>query len=96
MSPNSRKPEPRIYNRLAVLRAEHGLTRQQLADAVDVNVQTIGYLERGDYNPSLALAFAIAARFGLPIDAVFSPTPFAPMSQQLYGRPGTPDPSQRS
>jgi DNA-binding XRE family transcriptional regulator len=81
-----RKPEPRLYNRLAVLRAERGLTRQDLADAVDVNYQTIGYLERGEYNPSLELAFKIAELFGVPIEAVFSRDPLPPMSARLYGR----------
>ena len=85
MSP--RKPEPRLYNRLAVLRAERGLSRQELADSVDVNYQTIGYLERGEYNPSLELAFKIAELFGVPIEAVFSREPLAPMSARLYGRP---------
>ena len=85
MSP--RKPEPRLYNRLAVLRAERGLSRQDLADAVDVNYQTIGYLERGEYNPSLELAFKIAELFGVPIEAVFSREPLPPMSARLYGRP---------
>jgi DNA-binding XRE family transcriptional regulator len=79
------KTESPVYNRLAVLRAERDLSRQDLADALDVNYQTIGYLERGDYNPSLGLAFQIAAYFGLPIEAVFSPEPFAPMSTSLYG-----------
>jgi putative transcriptional regulator len=82
-----RKPEPRLYNRLAVLRAERGLSRQELADAVDVNYQTIGYLERGEYNPSLELAFRIAELFGVPIEAVFSREPLPPMSARLYGRP---------
>jgi DNA-binding XRE family transcriptional regulator len=67
-----------------VLRAERGLSRQQLADALGINYQTIGYLERGDYNPSLELAFRIAEHFSLPLDAVFSRQPFAPMSSQLY------------
>jgi DNA-binding XRE family transcriptional regulator len=75
----------KIYNRLAVLRAERGLSRQDLADALHVNYQTIGYLERGEYNPSLELAFRIAEYVGLPIDAVFSRTPFTPMSAELYG-----------
>lgn len=79
-------PESALFNRIAVLRAERGLSRQELADAVGVNYQTIGYLERGDYNPSLDLAFRIAEFFGLPVEAVFSRTAFAPMSQQLYGR----------
>jgi DNA-binding XRE family transcriptional regulator len=75
----------KIYNRLAVLRAERGLTRQELADALGVNYQTVGYLERGEYNPSLELAFRIAEYVGLPVDAIFSRTPFTPMSAELYG-----------
>jgi len=74
-----------LHNRIAVLRAEHGLSRQQLADAVDVNYQTIGYLERGDYNPSLELAFRLGEVFGVPIEAIFSRQPFRPMSEELYG-----------
>jgi DNA-binding XRE family transcriptional regulator len=77
---------PSIRNRIGVLRAERGLSRQQLADAVGINYQTVGYLERGDYNPSLELAFRIAEYFGLPLEAVFSRQPFAPMSSQLYGK----------
>jgi DNA-binding XRE family transcriptional regulator len=73
-----------LYNRLAVLRAERGLSRQQLADAVDVNYQTIGYIERGEYNPSLDLALRMADLFGLPVEAIFSRAPFAPLSQQVY------------
>lgn len=69
----------RIYNRLAVLRAERGLTRQELAAAVGVNYQTIGFLERGDYSPSLTLAFALSQYFGVPIEAIFSLKPFQPL-----------------
>ena len=71
--------QARIYNRLAVLRAERGLTRQELASAVGVNYQTIGFLERGDYNPSLTLAFALSEFFGVPIEAIFSVQPFRPL-----------------
>ena len=73
-----------ISNRITVLRVERGLSRQQLADALQINYQTVGYLERGDYNPSLELAFRIAEYFSLPLDAVFSRQPFPPMSSQLY------------
>lgn len=79
-----------IYSRIPVLRAERGMSRQELADAVGVNYQTIGYLERGDYNPSLELAFRIGEVFGLPIEAIFSREPFAPLSEQVYGRRETP------
>lgn len=76
-------PDP-LYNRIAVLRAERGLSRQDLADALDVNYQTIGFLERGDYAPSLTLAFALSEYFGLPIEAIFSRQPFRPLSEQVY------------
>ncbi len=66
---------------------ERGLSRQELADQVGVNYQTIGYLERGDYNPSLELAFRLSEVFGLPIEAIFSRTPLRPMSEALYARP---------
>jgi putative transcriptional regulator len=73
-----------LYNRIAVLRAERSISRQTLADAVGVNYQTIGFLERGDYGPSLKLAFQIADFFALPVEAVFSTQPFKPLSQQVY------------
>lgn len=73
----------KLYNRLQVLRSERGLSRQELAEAVGVNYQTIGYLERGDYNPSLELAFRLSHYFGLPIEAIFSTTPLRPLSEAL-------------
>jgi putative transcriptional regulator len=80
----------RFYNRIAVLRTERGLSRQALADAVGVNYQTVGYLERGDYNPSLELAFRLSELFGVPIEVIFSREPMRPMSEELYSRaPGT-------
>lgn len=75
-----------LFNRIAVLRAERGLSRQQLAESLGINYQTIGYLERGDYNPSLELAFRIAEFFKLPIEAIFSREPFRPLSEQVYGK----------
>jgi len=87
MQDNGSQPKPGesgLYNRIAVLRAERGISRQDLADAVGVNYQTIGFLERGDYGPSLKLAFQIAEYFSLPVDAVFSTQPLRPLSQQVY------------
>jgi putative transcriptional regulator len=75
----------RIHNRLAVLRAERGMSRVELAQAVGVNYQTIGYLERGDYSPSLDLALRLSEVFGLPVEAIFSTRPFSPLSDQVYG-----------
>lgn len=73
-----------LYNRIAVLRAERSLSRQDLAREVGVNPQTIGFLERGNYTPSLELAFRISGFFKLPVEAVFSPEPFRPLSEQVY------------
>ncbi len=69
-----------IHNRIAVFRAEQGISRRQLADAVGVNNQTIGYLERGDYQPSLELALKIAAHFGVAVELLFSLERFEPIA----------------
>jgi putative transcriptional regulator len=71
-----------VHNRIALLRAEQGVTRRQLADALGVHYQTIGYLERGEYSPSLHLALRIAAFFELPVEVVFSIDPFPRISDQ--------------
>jgi putative transcriptional regulator len=76
----------KIYNRIAVLRQEKGVSRKQLAERVGVNFQTVGYLEREEYNPSLDLAFRISEYFGLPVDMVFSVSPMKRMSQELLER----------
>ena len=73
----------KIYNRIAVLRRANGMSRRELADAVGVNFQTIGYLEREEYNPSLDLAFRISEYFGLPVDTVFSVKPMKSVTQLL-------------
>jgi putative transcriptional regulator len=65
-----------IYNRISVLRAERGISRRQLADALGVHYQTIGYLERGEFSPSLHLALRIAEYFEVPIEVLFSTKPF--------------------
>ena len=78
--------ESKIYNRLAVLRTERGMSRLNFANAIGVNYQTVGYLERGEYNPSLELAFRISEFFALPIEAIFSTTPFKPLSAEVYPR----------
>lgn len=91
-SPHAQSPgESGLFNRIAVLRAERGVSRQELADAVGVNYQTIGFLERGDYGPSLKLAFQIAEYFGLPVEAIFSTAPFRPLSEQVYGSVQSPE-----
>ncbi|AYG80957.1 helix-turn-helix transcriptional regulator [Streptomyces sp. ASQP_92] len=75
-----------VHNRLAMVRAERKVSRQSLAEAVGAHYQTIGYIERGQYNPSLDLALKIARYFGLPVEALFSLEPFRPLTDEAYGR----------
>ncbi|MFI9006427.1 helix-turn-helix transcriptional regulator [Actinosynnema sp. NPDC053489] len=65
-----------VYNRIAMLRAERGVSRRQLSEALGIHYQTVGYLERGEYSPSLHLALRIARYFEVPVEVVFSTDPF--------------------
>jgi DNA-binding XRE family transcriptional regulator len=76
----------KLYNRISVLREERGISRKELAEKVGVNSQTVGYLEREEYNPSLDLAFRISEFFGVPLELVFSTQPMKPLSQELLDR----------
>jgi len=73
----------KLYNRIVVLRKERNLSRQKLAEEIGVNFQTVGYLEREDFNPSLDLAFKISEYFGMPIEWIFSPKPLKPLSEEI-------------
>lgn len=73
-----------MHNRIAVLRAERSISRPELARAVGINPQTVGFLERGDYPPSLELALKLSRFFKLPVEAIFSLEPFRPLSELVY------------
>lgn len=60
-----------MKNRLKVLRAERDWSQAQLADLLDVSRQTINTIENGKYDPSLPLAFKMAALFGCQIEDIF-------------------------
>ena len=62
-----------ITNNIRRLRFDRGeMTQQELADAVGVSRQTIVAIEKGNYSPSLELAFKIAREFNQPLEEVFS------------------------
>ena len=54
-----------------------------MADELGVHYQTIGYLERGEYSPSLHLALKIAGYFEVPLEFVFSTEPFARLGTRV-------------
>ena len=60
-----------MKNRLEALRKERGIRQEDLAQALGVSRQTVISLEKGKYNPSLALAFRLARYFALPIEEIF-------------------------
>jgi DNA-binding XRE family transcriptional regulator len=69
-----RKPkneEERVANRVEEFRLKAGLSRQELADQVGVHYQTVGYIERGEYSPSLVLALRIASVLKTSLEEVF-------------------------
>lgn len=76
MTPNGDKA---FYTRLRLVRTERGVSRKELAEAVGVHYQTIGYIERGDYSPSLDLTLRLARYFELPVEALFSLDPYPPL-----------------
>ena len=75
-----------LHNRLALFRTERGMSRKDLAEASGVNPQTIGFLERGQYGPSLELGLRLAGVFGVPVETLFSLRPFRPLASQLAAR----------
>jgi putative transcriptional regulator len=62
-----------VNNRLRELRAARRWSQADLADRLDVSRQTINAIETSRYDPSLPLAFKLAALFGLPIESLFWP-----------------------
>jgi putative transcriptional regulator len=60
-----------MKNELRVLRARHSLTQAELADRLGVSRQTVNAIETERYDPSLPLAFKIAAVFGQPVEKIF-------------------------
>ena len=86
VTPRPQRADEQVHSRLAMLRAERGLTRQQLADAVGVHYQTVGYIERGEFSPGLAVALRLARLFGVPVEAIFSLDPFPPLTADQLTR----------
>lgn len=62
-----------MKNRLKTMRTEVGLSQAALADRLGVSRQTVNALETGRYDPSLPLAFSLAALFDVHIEDIFDP-----------------------
>ena len=71
MSRPSKEESAPVANRIEQARGSKGLSRAELADLVGVHYQTMGYLERGEYNPSLELALKIARALDVHLHEIF-------------------------
>jgi putative transcriptional regulator len=60
-----------MYNRIKEIRAKYNLTQDELAKKVGVRRETIVFLEKNKYNPSLKLAYDIARVFESRIEEIF-------------------------
>ena len=65
------KDQYRFESKIHIYRAARRMTQQELADLVGVSRQTIIQLERGRYNPSMLLVYAIAQVFGVAMEDLF-------------------------
>lgn len=66
-----KQDKDKIVNLVEQYRIKAGLSRAELADAVGVHYQTIGYIERGEYAPTLALAMRLASGLSCTIEELF-------------------------
>ncbi len=71
MGRKSKAEETRVGNNVEKFRNDLGLSRQELAERVSVHYQTIGYIERGEYSPSLVLALQIANALEASVEEIF-------------------------
>ncbi|MHA2169795.1 MAG: helix-turn-helix transcriptional regulator [Candidatus Kariarchaeaceae archaeon] len=68
----STKKEKKLKTRMKVFRAMYDLTQDDLAKLVGVRRETISYIERGKYSPSLRLAFDLAQILKTSMDELFT------------------------
>ena len=61
-----------VKNRIAVLRAEHKISQQALADAISVSRKTISTIETGRFTPSVTIALKLAIFFNVTVEEIFS------------------------
>ena len=73
----------KFHNRLKMLRAERNMSRKELAELTEIHPQTIGYLERQQFNPTIELALKLSKVLGVGLDAIFSAEPFVLLGDNI-------------
>jgi len=65
-----------FHNRVQMLRVERGLSRKELASMVEIHPQTIGFIERRQFNPTIDVCLRLSEALGVGLDGIFSRHPF--------------------
>jgi DNA-binding XRE family transcriptional regulator len=71
MGRQPKQDKDQLENLVEQFRTKRGLSRQELADLVRVHYQTMSYIERGEYAPTLALALRLAAALDCKVEQLF-------------------------
>jgi DNA-binding XRE family transcriptional regulator len=71
MGRQPKQDKDQLENLVEQFRTKRGLSRQELAELVGVHYQTMSYIERGEYAPSLALALRLAAVLNCKVEQLF-------------------------
>jgi DNA-binding XRE family transcriptional regulator len=71
MGRQPKQDRDQLENLVEEFRIKRELTRQELADLVGVHYQTMSYIERGEYAPTLALALRLAAALDCKVEQLF-------------------------
>jgi putative transcriptional regulator len=71
MGRQPKQDKDQLVNHVESYRTKLGLSRQELADEVGVHLQTIGYIERGEYAPTLALALRLSNALGCKVEDLY-------------------------
>lgn len=71
MGRQPKQDKDQLENLVEQFRTKRGLSRQELADLVGVHYQTMSYIERGEYAPTLALALRLAAALNCKVEQLF-------------------------
>ena len=89
--------DPSVHNRVRELRQSRNWTQEHLAAEAGVSRQSMNSIERGRYIPSLPLALALAEVFAIPVEQLFSLTPFpATGGSEAAPESANPDPNNSS
>lgn len=71
MGRQPKQDKDQLENLVEEFRIKRELTRQELADLVGVHYQTMSYIERGEYAPTLALALRLSAALDCKVEQLF-------------------------